>query len=60
VKTLRPLVVCAPLNTSVLYSEAPLQHKVSYKGSTVFWNITPCTPLKVRGKYRLHLQGRKK
>jgi hypothetical protein len=31
--------------------------------STIFWNITPCSPLKVNrryiGTYRLHLQGRK-
>jgi hypothetical protein len=30
---------------------------------TIFWDITPCSPLKVNrsfgGKYRLHLQGRK-
>jgi hypothetical protein len=31
--------------------------------STIFWDITPCSPLKVNrrlgGTYRLHLQGRK-
>jgi hypothetical protein len=31
--------------------------------STIFWDITPCSPLKDNGcfggKYRLHLQGRK-
>jgi hypothetical protein len=31
--------------------------------STIFWNITPCSPLSVNrrfgGKYRLYLQGRK-
>jgi hypothetical protein len=31
--------------------------------STIFWDITPCSPLKVYrrfgGTYRLHLQGRK-
>jgi hypothetical protein len=31
--------------------------------STVFWDITPCSPLKVNrhfgGKYRLHIQDRK-
>jgi hypothetical protein len=29
----------------------------------IFWNTTPCSPLKVNrcfgGKYRLHLQGRR-
>jgi hypothetical protein len=29
--------------------------------NTIFWNITPCSPLKVNrrfgGTYRLHLQG---
>jgi hypothetical protein len=32
--------------------------------STIFWDITPCTPLKVNGRFRetcrLHLQGRRK
>jgi hypothetical protein len=32
--------------------------------STIFWDITPCSPLKVNrrfeGTYRLHLHGRKK
>jgi hypothetical protein len=31
--------------------------------STIFWHITPCSPLSVNrrfgGKYRLHLQSRK-
>jgi hypothetical protein len=31
--------------------------------STIFWDITPCTPLKIngriRGTYLLHLQGRR-
>jgi hypothetical protein len=31
--------------------------------STIFWDITPCSPLSVNrrfgGTYRLHLQGRK-
>jgi hypothetical protein len=31
--------------------------------STIFWNITPCSPLRVNrrfgGTHRLHLQGRK-
>jgi uncharacterized protein YjiK len=31
--------------------------------STIFWDIKPCSPLKVNrffgGKYRLHLQGRR-
>jgi hypothetical protein len=31
--------------------------------STIFWDITPCSPLRInrrfRGTYRLHLQGRK-
>jgi hypothetical protein len=33
------------------------------KGTTVFWDITPCSPLKVNrrfgGTYRLYLQGRR-
>jgi hypothetical protein len=32
--------------------------------SNIFWDITPCSPLKVNrrfgGTYRLHLQGRRK
>jgi hypothetical protein len=36
----------------------PVQNK-----SSVFWDITPCSPLSVNrrfgGSYRLHLQGRK-
>jgi hypothetical protein len=31
--------------------------------STIFWDITPCSPLKVKlrfgGTYRLHLHGRR-
>jgi hypothetical protein len=31
--------------------------------SNIFWDITPCSPLKINrrfgGTYRLHLQGRK-
>jgi hypothetical protein len=37
--------------------------QIVLKNSTIFWDITPCSLLKVnwrfRGTYRLHLQGRK-
>jgi hypothetical protein len=46
---------CGPLDDS---SETSNSLK-----STVFWDITPCSPLKVNrccgGTYRFHLQGRK-
>jgi hypothetical protein len=36
--------------------------RIQAKKSTIFWNITPCSPLSVNrsfgGTYRLHLQGR--
>jgi hypothetical protein len=37
--------------------------KIMTEQSSIFWNITPCSPLEVNRsfgrKYRLHLQGRK-
>jgi hypothetical protein len=53
-----------PKHKMAIVSETGLQVPTAVvMKSTIFWDITPCSPLKVNrhfgGKYRLNLQGRK-
>jgi hypothetical protein len=46
-----------------LVSTSVTATNILFMNSTIFWDITPCSPLRVNrhfgGTYRLHLQGRK-
>jgi hypothetical protein len=56
--------VTGPSHTQRVAQIDPPQCTFNCLGShTIFWDITPCSPLKIKrrfgGTYRLHLQGRK-